>query len=247
MKILAIANSFSMDAYTFLHQTAKAQGIDMDVYNLYIGGCPLERHWENVLSGEKAYELQHNGERTTEMVSIQEMLERGGWDVIITQQASGFSGWMESYEPFLSHLTELFRREAPNARLLLQETWAYDPDCQLTYFHRYHCSQKEMYERLRGCYYTMAYKHGYDLIPCGDVIQHVRTLEPFCMEKGGRSLCRDGFHMSWSYGRYLLALIWLRKLCGVSVKDNAFVPDGEEEVTEELLNVLRCAADAWEM
>ena len=39
MKLLAVGNSFSQDACTFLHQTAQAQGLDLEVTNLYIGGC----------------------------------------------------------------------------------------------------------------------------------------------------------------------------------------------------------------
>ena len=197
MKILAIANSFSQDASTFLHQTAKAQGIELDVYNLYIGGCPLEKHWANWETGEAAYDLQVNGASVGRMVSIQEMLDMGGWDAIITQQASHDSGWMDTYEPFLGQLVEVFRSKAPGARLLLQETWAYDPDSTHGRFARYRRSQQEMYQRLRRCYTTMAEKYGLELIPCGDMIQQVRALEPFCMEKGGRSLCRDGFHMSY--------------------------------------------------
>ena len=40
MRVLAIGNSFSQDATTYLHQTAAAQGVALDVLNLYIGGCP---------------------------------------------------------------------------------------------------------------------------------------------------------------------------------------------------------------
>ena len=47
-KILAIGNSFSEDAARYLHQTAKAAGVDTKVVNLFIGGCPLERHWKNI-------------------------------------------------------------------------------------------------------------------------------------------------------------------------------------------------------
>lgn len=61
MKILAIGNSFSQDATTYLHQTAQAQGVEMEVYNLYIGGCPLEKHALNLETNEPAYEAQFNG------------------------------------------------------------------------------------------------------------------------------------------------------------------------------------------
>ena len=48
MKILAIGNSFSEDATTYLHQIGEAAGVKNQIVNLYIGGCPLETHWENI-------------------------------------------------------------------------------------------------------------------------------------------------------------------------------------------------------
>ena len=241
MKILAIGNSFSQDATTYLHQTALAQGIEMEVYNLYIGGCPLEKHALNLETNEPAYEAQFNGVPTGRMVSIREALHYCQWDAIITQQASHDSGWMETYEPFLGLIVETIRRECPGVRLLLQETWAYEHTSTHTGFLRYRRSQQEMYERLRLCYYGMAYKYGLEIIPCGDLIQKARALPAFDTRNGGQTLCRDGFHMNL-YGRYLLACAWLKKLCGVSVKNNPFVPEaacGVDEVDEALMQLVR--------
>ena len=47
MNILAIGNSFSRDATAYLHQLLTASGMENTVVNLYIGGCSLERHWQN--------------------------------------------------------------------------------------------------------------------------------------------------------------------------------------------------------
>lgn len=245
MKILAIANSFSQDACTYLHQTALAQGVELEVYNLYIGGCSLERHCQNLESGEAAYEEQVNGVPTGRMVSIMEALHYADWDAIITQQASQDSGWMDAYEPFLGMLVETFRREVPGARLLLQETWAYEHTSNHPGFLRYRRSQQEMYEKLHRCYTAMAEKYGLEVIPCGTLIQTARALPAFDTLSGGQTLCRDGFHMNL-YGRCLLACAWLKTLCGVSVKDNPFVPEaacGVEEVDEALLQLVRRIAD----
>lgn len=243
MKLLAVGNSFSQDACTFLHQTAQAQGLELEVTNLYIGGCPLETHYQNLLSGNADYQCQQNGHFDGRMISLPEALAMEPWDVIVTQQASPFSGWMDSYEPFLTELLSAFRQACPSARLFLHETWAFEHDSDHSAFFRYHRNQAEMYDRLRYCYRTMARAHGVSLIPSGDVIQRVRTKAPFRVQSGGRSLCRDGFHMSLSYGRYLLACVWVGKLFGVSVAENPFVPDGDESVEAELLALLRRTAD----
>ena len=53
--ILAIGNSFSQDATHYLHQIAEADGVETKVVNLYIGGCSLERHWQNIVTGAADY------------------------------------------------------------------------------------------------------------------------------------------------------------------------------------------------
>ena len=41
MNILAIGNSFSQDAMRYLHKIAKADGVEFECFNIYIGGCSL--------------------------------------------------------------------------------------------------------------------------------------------------------------------------------------------------------------
>ena len=84
MKLLAVGNSFSQDACTFLHQTAQAQGLELEVTNLYIGGCPLETHYQNLLSGNADYQCQQNGHFDGRMISLPEALAMEPWDVIVT-------------------------------------------------------------------------------------------------------------------------------------------------------------------
>ena len=58
MNILSIGNSFSQDAQRYLHQIAKADGVNIQAFNLYIGGCPLSIHYRNMLSEQPAYTLE---------------------------------------------------------------------------------------------------------------------------------------------------------------------------------------------
>ena len=241
-RILVIANSFGEDSTRYLHQIAQAAGTDCRVVNLYIGGCSLEQHWQNVCSGAARYQYQLNGTITERYVSLETMLHEEPWDIIVTQQASHDSGWLDTYEPFLTQLTAWIRRHAPQARLYLQETWAYEIDSTHSGFARYHNDQTEMYSRLHHCYTTMAEKHGLGLLPTGTVIQAARQLPSFHVQQGGLSLCRDGFHMSFLYGRYLLACVWAKALLGVSLAENSYVPSTpavQEEADPTLLAQLR--------
>ena len=241
--ILAIGNSFSQDATHYLHQIAEAGGVETKVVNLYIGGCSLERHWGNVQSGAEDYLYELNGKSTEKYVSIQEALREEKWDYIITQQASHDSGWAETYEPFLENLICYIRKQVPEAKILLQETWAYEIDSTHGNFPRYHNSQQEMYERLRKAYNAAAHRHGLELIPCGDIIQKLRKTPPFVYEEGGISLCRDGFHMNYIYGRYTLAAVWYKAITGNNVADNTYVPvtpfAPDEKADMEALRVIK--------
>lgn len=46
------------------------------------------------------------------------------------------------------------------------------------------------------------------------MIQTLRKEKEFNVREGGISLCRDGFHMNYLYGRYALACTWLAKIFG---------------------------------
>ena len=137
MKILAIGNSFSEAATTYLHQIGEAAGVKNQIVNLYIGGCPQETHWENIESGARKYLFQMNGKKPDYAVSIPQVLEMTEWDVIITQQASHDSGWAETYEPFLSLMCDYLREKCPQAKLYLHQTWAYEIDSPHGNFMRY--------------------------------------------------------------------------------------------------------------
>ena len=240
--VLAIGNSFSRDATAYLHDVCASMGISAHVVNLYIGGCSLERHWSNVLNHEKAYQYQENGVITDRYVSISEILHSKPWNYIVTQQASHDSGWMDTYEPFSGLLFGFLKEEAPEAQICLHQTWAYEADSDHAGFIRYHRNQQEMFERSRENYRAIAEKYSVPLIPCGDVIQRIRMHPEFDTARGGRSICRDGFHMHFLYGRYALACTWAKTLFQAPVQDCDYVPsccESEENPDQRLLSIIR--------
>ena len=248
IKLLAIGNSFSEDATHYLHQIAKADGVDMKVVNLYIGGCSLKQHWENIQSGAKTYLLQENGYSAERCVSIQDALAMEDWDYVVTQQVSHESGMLETYSPYIENMQNYVREVVPKAEFLLQQTWAYEIDSLHSGFWDYHQNQQEMYERLREAYQTVAGKLGVRLIPCGDVIQDLRKKEPFLYNEGGMSLCRDGFHMNVIYGRYALAATWYKIITCKLIQENSYIPCTdllpEFNCNTAILQVIKEAVDA---
>ena len=228
IKLLAVGNSFSEDALYYFHDICETAGITCKAVNLYIGGCSLQQHCENIASGKNVYEYQLNGNFEGQMVSVQDALAEDAWDYILIQQASHDSGIWETYEPWLAELAVHIREGCPKAELLLHKTWAYEQDSSHDAFVRYHNSQMEMYQKLTFCYGRAAEQVRVRLIPSADVIQEVRQREGFCYGHGEQSLCRDGYHMHMIYGRYLLGALFYMFLTGRDIRANAFCPEGAE-------------------
>ncbi len=243
MKILSIGNSFSVDAQAWLHEIAENQGAEVTLGNLYIGGCSLELHAQNIREDKKAYEYYKTG-REARTASVGEALREENWDAVTLQQASHFSGQWETYEPWLEEVSEYVRKLCPGAKIYIHETWAYEADSDHPAFPQYLCNQSRMYEDLHKAYRKAAKAIGADIIPCGTAMQIARGMLDFDYANHGLSLNRDGFHASLTYGRYLLGLVWAEILLGQNAMENTFAPcaEGEPPCQEKLLMDLRRAA-----
>lgn len=245
IRILAIGNSFSEDAMAYLHPMAAADGVELECVNLYIGGCSLERHCENIDKNTPEYTRQVNGKDAAENVTIKETLLEE-WDFITIQQASHDSGIMETYEPYAEKLYSYIRTCQKDTPVWIHETWAYETDSSHEGFARYHNSQKEMYEALKLAYGKIGKKLSLPLIPAGTVIQELRKLPYFDYENGGRSLCKDGYHMELLYGRYAAAAVWYHTLLSADLSENTFVPcidksKADKTVLKKIRQTVMCA------
>ena len=238
MNVLAIGNSFSEDATRYLHAIARADGEVLNVANLYIGGCPLDKHFRNMMSENRAYELQYNGEKTGFYVSIKEALLNRAWDVVTLQQASPRSFDGESYYPYINKLAEYIRELAPKAKIYIHETWAYeDGSDKLANLGRFEFA-KDMREAV-----IKAYAEAADAIgACG--IIHSGRLFGDLLACGIEKIHRDTFHATRGLGRYALALLWYRTLTGNSVVGNTFsdfdvpISDAEIEIAKKCVEVI---------
>ncbi len=240
MYLLSIGNSFSQDAQAWLHQLAASGGIEIEAVNLYIGGCCLELHSKNLDENNEAYELEINGAASGRLISISEALAMRPWDAITFQQCSGLSGIAASYEPFLGNLVKIVREKCPGSELYFHETWAYEHSSDHEAFAFYDRSQEKMYQAVSEQARAAAARHALTLIPLGKLIQTLRALPPFDLSKSARSLCRDGFHLEYLYGRYAAAAQWLETLTGRLKDAAAFIPEHEgEKADPELLAVIR--------
>ena len=237
MKILSIGNSFSNDAQGYLHNMALSDGVEIEAVNLFIGGCSLSMHYDNMLSGEKAYSLEINGETTGLMVSLEEALLRDTWDVITIQQVSQESPYYKTYQPYLDEVIKYVKKLAPNAKLAFHQTWAYEQDSKRLNEELKYTDYKDMLRDIvaAGKQAADAIKADY-IIPSGEVFGAM-------LESGVKKVHRDTFHANFGVGRYALALTWYKILANGNVQDNTFKKLFEPITEEEIAIAKKCVLE----
>lgn len=238
IKVLAIGNSFSEDSTYYLHDMLTSFGLENQIVNLYYPGCSIKQHWEHLNGHEKVYIYQENKgsnpNQQEKMVEIDEVMRSQEWDIIVSHQSSHDSGIKSTYEPFLNYLYSYFKKVQPKAKLFLQETWAYEIDSNHDKFYLYNHSQEKMFNLLRENYHYYAEKLDLNLIPTGEIVQKLRKIPLFDYKNGGMSICRDGFHLNYLYGRYMVALVWSKYIFKIDVKKATFVP--HTDLTQDILD-----------
>ena len=237
-KILAIGNSFSNDATHYLFKMTQAAGEEMKLANLYIGGCSLARHSFNAMARSKDYLLMFNSVNTGFYVSIHEALMSDQWDIITLQQASHYSPFWDTYQPFLTTLHDYLKEYAPKSELMVHQTWGYEDGYERLEKLGF-ASHDDMFAKVQESYGKMADFLGAKIIPSGRAIQLAYD----------QKLCRmhrDGFHLDLGAGRFTAASVWLETLFGADAAANAF-RDFDEPVSEELrVKLAACAHQATE-
>ena len=192
LKVLMIGNSFSVCVLREMPQCAASAGETLDLASLYIGGCPLSRHWSNVeKAGDpnfKPYSFKYSyasvknaadapvaklGENT----NIPQALVADRWDVVTIQQASPKSPFYDTYQPYADNLVAKIRELAPQAEIVVQETWSYSPYATKR-LKEFGMNPETMYEAVKASYGKLAAKYGFRIIPMGDAVQAYRRRLP---------------------------------------------------------------------
>ena len=58
IRFLSIGNSFSDDMQQYMYDILEENYVDPVIANLYIGGCTLKKHYENILNDSHEYVLK---------------------------------------------------------------------------------------------------------------------------------------------------------------------------------------------
>ena len=231
IKILAIGNSFSEDATQYLWDIMHDAGIEEVVIgNLYIGGCSLDTHWENMSKNKNAYTFYYNDSgkwETNKDKSILHALQLEDWDYITIQQVSQDSGNPQTISN-LQNILDYVNTNKTNAdaKIYWHMTWAYQFNSSHSGFPAYNNSQMTMYNAIVSTFTDHVAK--YDLIsgaiPTGTAVQNLRT------SYLDDSLNRDGYHMDYDIGRYTVALTWFSFFTGIDARYINWVPKDYPEI-----------------
>ena len=233
MKLLGIGNSFSDDSFDWWLYPILKELLDEDISinNMYIGGCSIDTHVKNVKEDLAAYDYRSDmGNKGVSMNTPESKLSivvpSQEWDVITFQQCSGQSGLYETYAQ-LPYLLAYVRENAnKKAKFYWNMTWAYEQISTHPEFEKYNKDQMTMYNGIVGCVKNLC--KDYDgvfagIVPVGTAIQNARSSEI------GDCLTRDGFHLSYDFGRYIAALTWAAVLTGKDISNVEFTPHGVDK------------------
>jgi len=249
-KVLMIGNSFSICVLNEMPKVCADMGLKLDLCSMFIGGCSLETHMNNVRNKPpKPYLVTWHYDSVTNQAAVPfasalgdfhgeknhsnicDMLVADTWDVVTVQQASHDSTALHTYHPWGDDLVATIRKLAPQAEIVVQETWSYTPwDGRLA---GWKIDQDEMYRRLHDAYYAFAGQYGLRVIPTGLAVQKYRHQLPVKYTEnslgddvaGSLTFAKDEATGKWNWkgdsfhlnakGHFLQALVWTGKLFGV--------------------------------
>ncbi len=233
IKVLGIGNSFSEDALEQnISEIACSRGVPMVIANLYIPGCSIDRHADNIARNKADYrytKFDVDGRKTIRQnVSLESVIHEEEWDYISVQQVSGQSGFYESYAR-LPELVSWIRTKVPHAKILLHHTWAYAVNSKHADFPKYGSSQQKMHDAITAAVKrAVADNHLDGIIPTGPAIQCLRQLT------SNYDHTRDGYHLCLGMGRYTAACTWFATLTRKSIKKVKYHPDGTDPRTSSI-------------
>ena len=171
LKILTIGNSFTDSLTRYFKQVVESAGCGLTFDRANFGGCELARHWSYV-EAEKNNPLcrvYQGGKR------LCDILEREPWDIVTIQQASHDSWRPETFQPYADNLIGYVGNHAPQAEVVIQQTWAYRADHpQFLPGSPWGISQQQMYDQLTANYRKLGAECRLRIIPTGFAVELTR-------------------------------------------------------------------------
>lgn len=258
-KVLTIGNSFADNASEFIPDFVASGSGDLKIAKTNLGGCPIHKHWNlveqcDMLPEVKPYHFHFLREEGAP-ANLREALVAHDWDYITIQQVSRLSWQFHTFYPYFDKMHELITQLAPQATVLIHQTWAYRYDAP--YFKENGIDQADMFKRLKENYHALSQKLGLRILPSGEAMQRARAKLNYAMEDnfdfdnatpyalpnqdksliagyywqtgntidGKAHIGSDFIHCN-DNGKYLTGAVWYEMFTGNSILENSFIPEG---------------------
>lgn len=199
LRILAVGNSYSRDAYSYVPYILSelVPGLNLDFTIMYYPGRPLKDQWRAYQSGKAEYQrdtytteqgvwhTEKNMALKAELDSLRE------WDLVMFQQASGSSPMYETYQPALNNLISTTRSLLPNAKI----GWLLTPAHPDGYSKMPAATSTDMWQLICDAVGMLMSDEDMDLIiPGGTAIQNARQTYLDSLGIFGH-MTADGLHL----------------------------------------------------
>ena len=265
LDILMIGSSSCYYYVEELYAVADAAGYQLNVTNLYQGGCTIKKHWEYIenpadAKGKCQYFVSGSLGRYKHptITTTPEALAFADWDVICVQQpwsvqgAADYETGMAACTPYAANMINYIRQQCPEAELYWHQNWAYavgyqhpvnedddptndDPNKDMLDI----TVQNRVHSVIRQVALTVCEENNVKRVPSGEAWQLARAIVGDTLCK--IDLCHDGDSQG---GQYLNACVWFETLTGESCLGNTWRPTDYTLNEEKLLILQECAHNA---
>ena len=244
LKVLCIGNSFSVDTIEHVPNIALHSNVkNVKFGNLYIGGCSINKHFNNATNNLANYEYFINegkGWSSTLNHSIYEALQSESWDYISIQHGTADGSRYADINSYLNleNLIEYIKTNSlGNPKIVFNMTWVGERGSHEELLSVFNNNTQKYYEEI--CKLTrdkVSKCQGLDIVsPTGTAIQNARTAAL-------GSLNRDGYHLSLAAGRYVAGLTFFMALTGKNISDIDWAPSGMNKYMKDVAIESACNA-----
>ena len=223
LRVLMIGNSFTDDATEYLGDIVAKSGIDLNtccVYSLTQGYADLST-WSANYNNFSTKSIERKAGKYTMPITngtVEELLSQD-WDVISLQQVSTLSNKFRSLSPSLDNLISYIKTDCTNKNVSIcwHMTWSY-----WGLYPEKGPKETTGWQSIVNTVKEMQTAYGIDIIvPSGTCIELARGTSL----NTKYSLTRDGKHIAFGVGRYILACTVFETLFapvyGKTIIDNA--------------------------
>ena len=249
LRILMIGNSFTDDAAQYIGDIVKNSGIDEKTCCLYTitqGGAQLQT-WDNNYKSQTTVTMYRRAGKYAMQYTrgtLEELLHQN-WDVVSLQQVSNHSNDLSTFSPYLEELVSYIKRDCTNEHVAFcwHMAWSYWSG------HKGNVPKEESgWKSIVSTVDKMTNKYGIDIIiPSGTAIQNARNTNL----NTDKSLTRDGYHIDYGIGRYIVACTLFESLFepvyGISILGNNSKPNIPDYDKEKYANVIELTEENTNM